>query len=352
MPENFSLEHGIYAQNEQNIGSNLTLKYGLRFSLLQNIGKAKIYQYDQDFEPIGYTEYQTGEIFNTYSNFEPRLGLTYTFNEKQSVKASYSRTTQYLQQASNSAAGTPLDIWFTASPNVKPQISDQWAIGYFRNFLDNSLETSVEVYYKKMDNVVDFKEFANMLLNDKLDGELRIGKAESYGFEALAKYSKGIVNGWVSYTYSRAFRTINEINNGKAYPAPYDKPHDISVVTNFEISPKLTISANWVFSTGVPATFPSGRYEILGAVIPLYTERNSFRYPDYHRLDLALTYRPRANSSKKWQGEWNLSIYNAYNRKNAWAINFVQDEENPTITYAEKTYLFSILPAITYNFKF
>lgn len=352
MPENYSLEHGLYAQNEQTIGTKLTLKYGLRFSMIQNIGRAKIFQYDEDFEAIGYKEYGKGDVFNSYSNLEPRLGLTYAFNEKQSVKASYSRTTQYLQQASNSTAGTPLDIWFTASPNVKPQISDQWAVGYFRNFFDNALETSVEVYYKKMDNVVDFKEFANMLLNDKLEGELRVGSAESYGFELLAQFAKGRINGWVSYTYARAYRTIESINNGKAYPAPYDKPHDISVVTNFEISPKLTFSANWVYATGVPATFPSGRYEIMGSVIPLYTDRNSFRYPDYHRLDLALTYRPRANSTKKWHGEWNLSIYNAYNRKNAWAINFVQDQENPNITYAEKTYLFSILPAVTYNFKF
>lgn len=352
MPENFSLEHGVYAQNEQTIGVKLTLKYGLRFSMLQNIGTAKIFQYDQDFEAIGYKEYGRGDIFNTYSNLEPRLGITYAFNDKHSVKASYSRTTQYLQQASNSTAGTPLDIWFSASPNIKPQISDQWAVGYFRNFFDNALETSVEVYYKKMDNVVDFKEFANMLLNDKLEGELRIGSAESYGFEFLAKYSKGKVNGWVGYTYSRAYRTIAEINNGNPYPAPYDKPHDISVVANFEISPKITFSANWVYATGVPATFPSGRYEVMGTIIPLYTERNAFRYPDYHRLDLALTYRPRANTTRKWQGEWNLSIYNAYNRKNAWAINFVQDEQNPNITYAEKTYLFSILPAITYNFKF
>lgn len=352
MPNSYSLEHGAYIQNEQVLGNNLTLKYGLRLSALQNIGKAKVFSYDDEYEVEDFVTYKKGELFNTYANLEPRFGFVYTLNQKQSVKGSYSRTVQYIQLASNSEAGTPLDIWFAASPNVKPQLSDQWALGYFRNFFENKLETSVEVYYKNMRNVVDFKEFANMLLNEQLEGELRIGTAQSYGVELLAQFGNSKVNGWVSYTYSRAFCTIDDINNGNPYPAPYDKPQDISVVFNYEVSPKLTLSANWVYATGIPATFPAGRYEILGTIIPLYTERNAYRYPDYHRLDLALSYRPRAKSNRKWQGEWNLSVYNAYNRKNAWTINFVQDSNNPSITYAEKTYLFSIVPAITYNFKF
>ena len=352
MPNSYSLEHGAYLQNEQVLGNNLTLKYGLRLSALQNIGKAKVFSYDAEYEVEDFVTYKKGELFNTYANLEPRFGFVYTLNQKQSVKGSYSRTVQYIQLASNSVAGTPLDIWFAASPNVKPQLSDQWALGYFRNFFDNKLETSMEVYYKKMRNVVDFKEFANMLLNEQLEGELRIGTAQSYGVELLAQFGNSKVNGWVSYTYSRAFRTIDDINNGSPYPAPYDKPHDISVVFNYEVSTKLTLSANWVYATGIPATFPAGRYEILGTIIPLYTERNAYRYPDYHRLDIALSYRPRAKSNRKWQGEWNFSVYNAYNRKNAWTINFVQDSSNPSITYAEKTYLFSIVPAITYNFKF
>jgi hypothetical protein len=352
IPDNFSLEHGLYAQNEQNIGTRLTLKYGLRFSAFQNVGTAKVFDYNDKYESIGFTEYAKGDFFNTYANLEPRLGITFAFDSKQSVKGSYSRTVQYIQQASNSAAGTPLDIWFSASPNVKPQLSDQLAVGYFRNFFDNAIETSVEVYYKTMSNVVDFKEFANMLLNEQLEGELRMGTAESYGLEMMAQLTKGKLNGWISYTYSRAFRNIDGVNGGRPYPAPYDKPHDVSIVANYDINDKLSISANWVYATGIPATFPAGRYEIMGTIIPLYTDRNSYRYPDYHRMDLALSYRPRINSSKKWQGEWNLSIYNAYNRKNAWAINFVQDDANPNITYAERTYLFSILPAVTYNFKF
>ncbi|MDY0348853.1 MAG: TonB-dependent receptor [Tenuifilaceae bacterium] len=352
IPNSYSFEHGLYAQNEQSIGSSLTLKYGLRLSALQNIGEAKVYSYNSNYETDGFATYGKGETYNTYVNLEPRLGFVYQLSQKQSIKGSYSRTAQYIQLASNSEAGTPLDIWFAASPNVKPQLSDQWALGFFRNFFDNRLETSVEAYYKNMRNVVDFKEFANMLLNEELEGELRTGTAQSYGIEFLAQFGNKKINGWVSYTYSRAFRTIDGINSGNPYPAPYDKPHDISVVFNYELSPKLSLSANWVYATGVPATFPAGRYEILGTIIPLYTGRNSYRYPDYHRLDLALSYRPRAKSGRKWRGEWNLSVYNAYNRKNAWTINFVQDSNNPNLSYAEKTYLFSIVPAITYNFKF
>lgn len=352
IPNGYSLEHGVYAQNEQTIGSLISLKYGLRMSAFQNLGPAKVFNYNQFFEAEDFVEYGDNDFYNTYVNLEPRLGFTFAFNDRQSVKGSYSRTVQYIQQASNSAAGTPLDIWFSASPNVKPQLSDQWAVGYFQNFFNNAIETSVEVYYKSMRNVVDFKEFANLFLNEKLEGELRIGTAESYGVEAFAQFNLGRFNGWVSYTYSRAFRTIEDVNQGNPYPAPYDKPHDVSIVTSYDFNEKLTISANWIYATGVPATFPAGRYEIMGTVIPLYTSRNSFRYPDYHRLDFALSYRPRAKTQRKWQGEWNLSVYNVYNRKNAWAINFVQDRANPSETYAEMTYLFSILPAITYNFKF
>ncbi len=353
LPEYLSLEHGLYVMNEQTVSDRLSLKYGLRLSVLQNVGNNhNQYIFDENYEAVGSIYRKKGEIYNTYPNLEPRLGVNYTINERNSIKSSYSRTAQYIQQATNGAAGTPLDIWFTASPTIKPQIADQFAVGYFRNFFDNTLESSIEFYYKDMRNVVDFKDFANLILNEKLEGELRIGTAESYGMEFLTNFNLKKLNGWVSYTYSRVFRTIDEINKGKPYSAISDKPHDIAIVANYEVSSQFSVSANWIYSTGIPATFPTGRYEIMGTIIPLYSSRNNFRYPDYHRLDVALIYKPKRNTTKKWQSEWNLSIYNAYNRKNAWAINFVQDEENPTKTYAEKTYLFSILPSLTYNFKF
>jgi len=352
IPNNYALEHGIYAMNEQLIGTKLTLKYGIRLSVFQNVGRATIYNYDKNYNSIDSTVYGMGAIFNTYARLEPRLGLTYAFNQSNSVKASYSRTYQYVQQASNSQGGTPLDVWFPASPNVKPQRSDQVALGYFKNLFNNSIETSAEVYYKKVDDVVDFKEFSSLLLNEKLDGELRVGTGRSYGFELMAKINRQKFGGWISYTFSRAFRTIPTIAKGKEYQAPFDKPHNITVVLNYDISKRVTLSANWIYASGQPFTAPAGRMEIMGNIIPIYSLRNGERYPDYHRLDVAISIKPKKNLSRRWQGEWNISIYNIYNRKNAWAINFVQDKLDANKTYAEKTYLFPIIPSVTYNFKF
>ncbi len=352
VPRNYALEHGLYAMNEQKIGNNLIIKYGLRLSVFQNVGKSKVYKYNSEYKVVDSASYQSGEFFNTYQNLEPRFGITYTINEKNSIKASYSHTTQYIQQASNSQAGAPLDIWFSASPNVKPQQSDQWAMGFFRNFMNNTVESSAEVYYKTLKQVVDFKDFAALLLNDKLEGELRIGEGKSYGLELLTKINREKFGGWVSYTYSRTYRTIPAINKGKQYVAPYDKPHNISIVLNYDISKRITLSANWVYATGQPYTAPVGRAKVGNIIIPIYSERNAKRYPDYHRLDMALSIKPKKNHSRRWQGEWNISVYNVYSRHNTWAINFVEDKMNQDITYAEQTYLFSIIPSITYNFKF
>ncbi|HYW95086.1 MAG TPA: TonB-dependent receptor, partial [Bacteroidales bacterium] len=283
---------------------------------------------------------------------EPRFGLNYMIDDNNSLKASYARTRQYIQLAQNSVAGTPLAVWFTSSPNVKPQISDQVSTGYFRDFREHTVETSVEVYYKWMQNTIDFRDHAQLLLNPKLEGELRIGRAWAYGAEFLVRLNEKKLNGWISYTYSRSMREIPAINDGQPYSAPYDKPHDISVVLNYNVTGQLSAGANWIYTTGLPYTFPVARYEILGKILPLYSRRNAYRFDNYHRLDLSLTFRSKEKPGRTWHSEWNLSVYNAYGRKNTWAINFVQDDMYPDVTYAEKTYLFSIVPAITYNFKF
>ncbi len=352
IPKNHSLEHAVYISNEQKIVSVLTLKYGLRYSLFQNIGEGTLYNFDENHNRIDSTHYQSGDIFKTYSGFEPRLSLNYILNETSSIKASYSRTRQYIQMAQNSTAGSPFDLWFSASPNVKPQIADQVAIGVFKNLKQNTIETSVEIYYKKMSNTIDFKDHAQLLLNKELEGELRFGESYSYGAEFLVKLKLKKLNGWISYTHSKAQRKIPEINTGKIYPATYDKPNDISIVMNYQISKRVTFSVNWIYSTGSPVTFPTGRFEYNGAVVPVYSDRNAYRMPDYHRLDIAFTLLPKRKPNKKWHGEWNFSIFNVYERKNAWTINFVTDENNPDNTYAEMTYLFSIIPSITYNFHF
>jgi hypothetical protein len=352
VPSNYAFETGVYATNEQKIGEHFTVKYGLRFTMFQNTGPGTVFHYDSAYNAIDSTVYASGVLYNTYTGLEPRLGLLYDFNSKHSVKASYARTNQYLQLAQNSTVGTPLDIWFPASPNVKPQVCDQVAVGYFRNFRRNTIETSVEGYYKWMKNVVDFKDFAQLLLNNKLEGEIRSGKAWSYGVEFLVRLNEEKINGWISYTYSRTFRQINEINNNIAYPAPYDKPNNIAIVLNYVISKRFTVSANWVYATGAPVTFPTGRAEIGGKIVPIYSDRNQYRYEDYHRLDLSVSFFSKPKPDKKFNWDLNFSLYNAYNRHNTWSINFTQDNVNPDVTYAEKVYLFGIIPSLTFNFHF
>lgn len=352
LPTQHALEHSLYASDEFKVTEKLTLKYGLRLALFQNIGPGTYYSFDANYEPIDSTVYSKGHIFNTYISLEPRLAFTYLLNEVSSVKGSYSHTAQFLTLAQNSTAGTPLDIWFPATPNVKPQLCDQGSLGYFRNFKQNMFEISLEGYYKYFRQVIDFRDHAQLLLNPYLEGELRIGNGYSYGIESLIRKNSGRLTGWISYTYSRSFREIPEINDGNRYNAPYDKPHALNIVMNYDFSKRISASATWVYATGLPVTFPTGRAVIGNAIIPIYSNRNAYRMPDYHRLDLSVTLKGKEKPGKKWHGEWNLSIYNVYNRHNAWSINFTQDSQNPNVTYAEKTYLFAVVPAITYNFKF
>lgn len=347
-----ALENGLYLSGESKFGEKFAMRYGIRYSTFHNTGPATVFTYNDLYEVTDSTRYEKGDFFHFYHGLEPRLSMNLLLNEKNSIKGSYSRTRQYMQMASNSTAGTPLDIWFMASPNIHPQVSDQVSLGFFRNFLDNRLESSLEVYYKQMTNSIDFRDHAQLLLNPRLEGELRIGSATSCGAEFFVRYEGADLSGWISYTLSRTTRDIPGINEGKPYPAPYDKPHDVAVVLNYDIARRISLGANWIYSSGIPFTLPSGRYEVLGNILPVYTGRNEYRLPDYHRLDLSLTLRGKDNPARRWRGEWNLSVYNAYARKNVWTLNFIQDDEDPDRTYAEMTYLFSLIPAITYNFRF
>jgi hypothetical protein len=352
LPAEYAYEHSLYVSDEFKISDKLTVKYGLRFAMFQNVGPGTYYRYDEYYNPVETINYSKGDFFNSYTSFEPRLAFTYLVNDVSSVKGSYSHSAQFLTLAQNSTAGTPLDIWFPATPNVKPQICDQIAAGYFRNFKHNMFEVSGEVYYKKLSNVIDFRDHAQLLLNQYIEGELRVGKGYSYGVETMVRKNDGRLTGWISYTYSRSFREIPEINKGDKYRAPYDKPHSVNIVANYDITKRLTASATWVYATGLPVTFPTGRAIIGNAIIPIYSNRNAYRMPDYHRLDISVSLKGKEKAGKKWHGEWNLSVYNVYNRHNAWSINFTHDATDPNVTYAEKTYLFSVIPALTYNFKF
>jgi hypothetical protein len=255
-----------------------------------------------------------------------------------------------MQLASNSNGSMPLDVWFPASPNVAPQKADQVSTGYFRNFLDNNIETSAEVFYKKMHNVVDFKDHAELLMNPRMEGEIRIGEAQAYGLELYVKKNQGRLNGWVSYTFSKSTRKIAAINDGKAYNSPYDKPNNINIILSYELSKKIQIAATWIYATGAPITAPVGTFVYENNLNKIYSSRNGYRMRDYHRLDLSFSIR---ELPKKWNGELVFSMYNAYGRHNDWMLNFTQDEKDANKITATRWYLpFVYFPSITYNFKF
>jgi len=347
-----AFEHALYISDEYQASKRLSVKAGLRLTGFSSIGSGTVYNYDSNYNAIDSTVYKSGQVIKTFYRLSPRLGINYLLDKQSSVKASYARTNQFLQMASNSTAGTPLDLWFTAGKNIKPQTCDQYAVGYFRNFLNNQLEGSVEVFYKDMQNTIDFRDHAQLLLNKKLDGELRFGNSRSYGAEFQIQKNEGKLTGWISYTYSRAERTIQGINNNETYLAPYDRPSTIYIVGNYELNDRISFGANFIYATGQPITYPIARMEVGNVILPVYSKRNEYRMPDYHRLDVSLTWKPKAKKKRAWTGEWNFSVYNVYGHKNAWAINFVDDQDTAYKTKAEMTYLFTFVPSITYNFKF
>ncbi len=351
-PTEYALEHAWFVANETKVGEKLTFKYGLRYTLFQNISNGEQVYYLEDYKVKDSATYVRGKVYANYGRWEPRLGMVYEINPANSVKGSYSRTAQFIQLASNSAAGSPLDVWFQSSPNVKPQLCDQFAVGYFRNFKDNMFETSVELYYKNMTDVIDFKDHAELMANSDLEQEVRFGHGKAYGVELMVRKNEGKLNGWVSYTYSSAKRKIDEINDGQWYRSPYDKPNNISIVLNYELSRQWVVSANWVYASGTPVTYPTGRFEIEGRYVPIYSGRNEYRYPAYHRLDLSATWSFKEKPGRRFKSELNFSLYNAYGRHNPWTIVFRQEKDNPNKTYAEMVYLFSFVPSITYNFTF
>jgi hypothetical protein len=352
-PKKYALEYAAYVSNQQSFTQNFSIKYGLRYSLFQNIGRGEVYRFDANFNEIGKDEYGKGKIFHTYCGMEPRLGAIYTIDKMSSVKASFSHTLQYMQLASNSTGGLPLDVWYPSSPNVKPQRADQVAAGYFRNFRNNEIETSVEAYYKWMNDVIDFKDHASLTMNPRMEGEIRNGIGRAYGMEFMIKRSKGRLNGWISLTLSKALRTVKSINDGRSYPAPYDKPVSFNAVFSYEISKRMSFSANWIYATGAPVTYPVGSFVYNNAVNKIYSGRNGYRMRDYSRLDISLSLKGREHTPRFWNGEWVFSVYNAYGRHNDWIINFTQDDKHPEKIVAERWYLpFLFFPGITYNFNF
>ncbi len=354
-----AIDNSLYVSNEQIIGPKLTLRYGLRYSYFQQIGKGKVREYENPDQPnedevTDVKEYGSGELIPPpYHNLEPRLAVKYMLSPESSLKASYNRMAQNLHLISNTNSPTPLDIWLPSNHYIKPLIANQVGLGYFRNFKDNMFETSAEVYYKKMKNVVDYIDGAELFLNEDLETELLNGKGWAYGLELYAKKQEGRLTGWLSYTLARSMREIPGINNGKAYPSSYDRTHNVSVVANYELAKRLNLSSTWVFQTGSPTSYPIAKYDVDGTTMYYYADRNSNRIPDYHRMDVSLTYDFKKNDRRKVKQSLNLSVYNLYARRNAYSVTFRQNEENPNISEATRLSIIgSVIPAITYNFNF
>ena len=288
--------------------------------------------------------------------------MRYQLNERSSVKGSYNRTYQFMHLLSNSTSAQPTDVWVPSTNNVKPLIADQVAVGYFRNFKENRYEFSVEGYYKDFKNQLDYKDGASLFLNETVENQLAFGRGYAYGVEFLLRKSKGDFTGWVGYTFARSFKKIPTVNQGKAYPAKQDRIHDISVVGMYKLTDRVKLAANWVYYTGNAVSFPSGRYYVDGRIVPYYTERNGYRMPSYHRLDLGVTVDGRKYKKKlgpdqqkirkKVTSSWNFSVYNAYARRNAYTITFRQNADDANKTEAVQTTLFRAVPSVSYNFKF
>ncbi len=353
LPKSNALENSVYAEVESWLSDKIELNGGLRLTSFHNIGPSTVYSLNHAFETVDTIQYKSG-IYHSYLGPEPRVSVSYKAGRSSSVKAAYTHTQQFVQVASNSSTGTPIDAWIPSSPNLKPQQADQFSIGYFQNFNSQNklLECSAEVYYKLLSNQIDYKDHANLLFSENIESQLRVGKGLAYGVELMMKKSYGSLTGWVSYTWSRSYREIDGVNNGHRYLSPYDRPHNLSIVETWKLNKRLSLSANFVYYSGAPFTSPVGRYEYGGDVLPIYTERNGDRLPDYHRFDLSITWKSKHNKDRRWQSEWDFSVYNLYFKKNPTVIYFSSDFFNQSITQATMIYVLPVLPSITYNFKF
>lgn len=368
----YANEFAAYVDVEHDITEKLSLEYGLRFSYFIRMGQDELNVYEngqpvefdpflliyQSADPINISRPGRGGNIADYTNLEPRVALAYTLNDNNSFKASYTRLAQYLHLLSNTSSPTPLDVWTPSGPFVKPQILDQFALGYFRNIKDGDYSFETEVYYKKIQNRIDYIDGANLIANDAIEQVILNGEGRAYGWEVLLRKNEGDFTGWLSYTLSKSEqrtppRNDQEIgiNNGEWYNTPWDKTHDLSFYGNYELNERWSFNTNFVWQTGQPTNYPVGQFEFQGIIIPYYGLRNVERLPDYHRLDIAATLKPRRKSNRKFRGEWVFSIYNVYNRRNAAAINFRRNQDTGQ-NEAVRTSIFGIVPSVSYNFKF
>ena len=372
--DKYANEFAAYLEAEHQISNKLTLQYGARFSNFTRLGQDELNVYEND-NPVIYNptfkkyesavatdteNFKRSDAIATFSNFEPRISMSYLIDNESSFKVSYNRMAQYLHLLSNTSSPTPLDVWAPSGKYIKPQLLDQIAVGYFKEIKNGDYSLETEAFYKDIQNRIDYINGANLVANNEIETVILNGQARAYGLEVLFKKNEGNFKGWLAYTLSKSEqktpgRNASEpgINQGEWYNTPYDKTHDISLNGSYELSKKWMFNANFLFQTGQPTNYPVGQYEIQGLNVPIYNDntRNADRLPAYHRVDISATLTPEKNKNRKWQAEWVFGIYNLYGRQNAASINFSQNRETFR-NEAVQTSIFGMVPSVTYNFKF
>lgn len=365
--EQFALESALFVEQELKLWERLKLNYGLRLSHFAYLGGRNVYTFGDPIRPGGQSPLldvefaESGTIVDDWFNLEPRFSAQYQLTPTSSLKASYNRTAQYIHLLSNTAASVPLDIWTPSTNNIDPQRADQVAIGYFRNFKDNTYELSAETYYKQFYDLIDFVDGADLILNELVEGQVLTGEGRAYGLELSLKKNKGRFSGWINYALARTERLVDGINNSDWYPSRFDQTHNFNITAFYDLSKRATLSATFTYNTGTPISLPSSGYYQQGLFVPNNdgNARNNFRLPDYHRLDLSLTLeRDPDKPDKRWEGEWVFGVYNLYGRRNAFSIYGSQPSERLApgmLTDAEAvrfSVVGSIVPSISYNFTF
>jgi len=372
LTQKYANEAALYIDVEWEISQRLRAEVGLRGSHFMRFGQDEFQLYANDApvtfdpflliykeaDPIETIRVDRWERLKTYSNWEPRIAASYTITDDISLKASYTKLSQYLHLLSNTSSPTPLDVWTPSGPYVKPQRLDQYAVGVFSFLKDRAYSLEVEAYYKDVRHRIDYIDGANLIANNAIEQVILDGNARAYGLEVLLRKNQGAFQGWIAYTLSKSEqktspRNENEIgiNNGQWYNTPYDKPHDLSIYGAYSLNDRWKINSNFIYQTGLPTNYPIGQFDFQGIVVPYYGLRNEQRLPDYHRLDLSATYTPKRKTNATYQSEWVFSIYNVYNRQNAASINFRQNADTG-VNEAVRTSIFGLVPAVTYNFKF
>jgi hypothetical protein len=372
LEKKYAWENALYISAEQKLTDKISLNYGLRYSNFMRLGEQNVNNYAnnqavvfnpelqiyEEGTPTSTTHYNKNEKIVGFGNLEPRLAVSFAINDDQSIKASYNRMSQYIHLISNTASVSPLDIWAPGDQFLKPEILDQVALGYFRNFSNGKYSLETEAFYKKIKNKADYIDGAELIAQKAIEQVLLNGEGRAYGLEVMLKKNTERLTGWLSYTLSKAEqrtpgRNAGEpgINNGEWYRANYDKTHNFSLTGAYQLTKKWSFGGIFTYQTGKAATYPIGKYQYQGITVGNYGERNLNSLPAYHHLDLSATYTPKPDSKKKWKGEWVFSIYNVYNRGNAASIMFEQNRETG-LSEAKRISIFGIIPGVTYNFKF